>query len=608
VRLKNNDIFLKSVISILLIVAVLAIYRQVGDHSFIYYDDEDSILINSRLRIGFTPENIYWFLTSSHFFNWHPLTWFSHMLDVKLFGFNAMGHHYVSVALHAVNSILLFLFLHYLTGSLWRSIAVAALFAVHPLNVESVAWVSERKNVLSTMFWILTLHVYSAYTKQKNLPLYILSIVIFILGLMSKQMLVSIPLVLLLLDFWPLKRIAVQSECTQPEQVDSIKFKDLLLEKIPFLLLAIAASGIALSTQKRAMSSLSETTLAERIANASLSYVQYLRKIFWPNDLAVFYPFPESLLIWEVITSAILLIAITGAAFKLRTRYPVLFVGWFWYMITLVPVIGIVKIGLQSMADRYAYIPSIGIFVIVVWFIADLAHKSFRRKLVLSGAGSMCMLLLAVTAWKQTAYWKDTMTLFSHTLAATSERNFIALGAIGRALEKQGYLDEALQKFDEALMVAPWYEYAKIHQGMILMNRGKLDAAVFKYDEAILQNPTTVPGHINLGIIMGMQGNLDAAIKNFRIALDFDPRSAAANYNMALTLYNQGKTDEAIGYYEKALDISPTDHECHFNLGIALLQIGRKVDAIRHFREALRLKPDFNEAGNYLEHTLQMIK
>lgn len=600
----HKDTITKTGIIIFLTAAVFAIYWQTCNHLFILYDDEEYVLLNSRLQLGFTAENIRWFLTTSISSNWHPVTWFSHILDVKLFGMNPTGHHFVSVAIHAINSILLFLLMRRMTGSLWRSAAVAALFAIHPLNVESVAWVSERKNVLSTTFFILTIRLYVEYAEKKSRYPYILAVSVFTLGLMSKQMLVSVPFILLLLDYWPLRRFSLDT-CGDPsKQFGHIGTRSLILEKIPFLLLSVVASVIAIISQQRTIAPLSNTTVAERFANASISYVQYIRKTFWPGDLALFYPFPESMPVWEIVASASLLTVITVAAIRLRSRYPMLLVGWFWFLITLIPVIGIVKIGLQSMADRYAYIPTIGIFIIAVWLLADLAGNLPGRSFIMAGITAVCFITLSVTAWRQASCWKDTMTVFTHALKVT-ERNYIALCTIGRALEKEGKLDEALAKFDEAIEIAPWYEYAKTHQGIILMNRGKLDAAVFKYNEAILQNPTTVPGHINLGIIMGMQGNLVEAVKNFRIAIDFDPRSAAANYNLALTLFQMGKDDEAVRHYLISLATNPTDHECHYNLGIALERQGRYDAAIGHFRESLRLKPDYAGAKTNLELALQ---
>jgi Tfp pilus assembly protein PilF len=601
--LKNRNTIFKSGIIVLLLTAILAIYWQTGAHSFIFYDDEEYVLKNARLRLGFSLENIHWFLTSAYAANWHPLTWFSHILDVKLFGLNAMGHHLTSVALHGINAVLLFLFLHRFTGSMWRSATVAALFAIHPLNVESVAWVAERKNVLSTMFWMLTMYLYACYTERKSKALYLLACSVFTLGLMSKQMLVSIPLILLILDYWPLRRFADAAGSKSSGYFGTPAFR-LLLEKVPFLLLAVAASTIALFSQQNAMSSLANTTIAARLANASVSYAAYLRNIFWPNDLAVFYPFPAAIQLWPTIMATTLLLGITVAAIKFRTRHPALLAGWLWYLITLIPVIGIVKIGLHGMADRYAYVPSTGIFIMVTWLLADCSNAVPFRKLLLGGVTGICMILLSMTAWRQVSYWQDTTTLFAHTLAVT-KNNYVALCAIGRALEAEGKHDDALHALDEALAAAPWYEYPMTHQGLIYMNQGMFDAAEDKFSGALRRNSNSVASHINLGIILAMRNRLDEAIMHFRSAVYLEPHSAAANYNMAFTLYKLGKVDEAISYYDKSLATDPTDNECHNNLGIALASQRRYADSILHFRKALQLKPDFGDAARNLDVVLQ---
>lgn len=596
---KNKDILSKAGIVLFLIIAIAGIYWQVGGFSFVLYDDEEYIILNPRLRIGFTFENIRWYLTSSFAGNWHPVTWFSHILDVQLFGLHAMGHHLTSVVLHGINSILLFLFLQRFTGSLWRSASVAALFAVHPLNVESVAWIAERKNVLSTLFWILTLYFYASYTEQKSKSFYMLSVFTFILGLMSKQMLVSIPFVLLLLDYWPLRRISRHTEIKMLVYTRSKEFGILILEKLPFLILSIIASVIVVVSQNHAINSLSGYSLGRRFANAATSYIQYLRKFIWPDDLIVFYPFPDRIPVWETIVSALFLLIITLGAVSLRKRYPEMFVGWFWYLITLIPVIGIVKIGLQSMADRYAYVPTVGIFMIVVWRISDIAGKRPLRKFITTCIVSVCIMIFSVLAWHQASYWKDTMTLFSHTLEISKD-NYIALCSIGQTLKEQGRQEEALQKFDKALQIAPWYEPILTQQGITLMKQGMLDAAILKFSEAIAQNPNTVPGHTNRGIALAMQGRLDEAISNFLISIEIDKRSSSAHYNLALTMYRQGKTDAAINHYEKALATDPTDFECHNNLGIALASQNKYDQAIKHFRDACSLKPDFIDARNNL--------
>jgi tetratricopeptide (TPR) repeat protein len=592
VNFRDSKLKYKTAIALFLTAAIVAIYWQTGEHSFVFFDDEEYVLHNSRLLLGFTLENIKWFLTSSHAANWHPLTWFSHILDVNLFGLNPLGHHFVSVALHWANSLLLYLFLYRFTGSLWRSATVAALFAVHPLNVESVAWISERKNVLSTLFWLLTLYLYSLYTEKKSRHLYSITVIVFALGLMAKQMLVSIPLVLLLLDYWPLQRIRAK------------ELKSLLLEKVPFLLLAIIAAIITILSQQQAINSLQGYSLARRFANAATSYLQYLRKTFWPDDLAIFYPFPDAIDWWTTIAATLLLVAITATAIKLRRRYPALFIGWFWYLLTLLPVIGIVKIGLQSMADRYAYIPTIGIFVATVWCLADLSRDTPRRKLLSVVIAGAAIFLLALTAWRQTSYWQDTNTLFTYTLAKT-KKNYIALCAIGRELDKQGEFEAAMQKFDEALEAAPWYDAALTQQGIMLMKRGMFADASSKFQQALQLNSASIPAHINLGIVLALLDRPEEAIPHFQLAIDLDTRSAAAHYNLAFTLQKLGKPAEAIRHYAKALQTDPFDHECHNNMGVTLANMGRYDEAIQHFSEALRLKPEFSDARNNLEITLK---
>lgn len=603
---RNSKLKNTTAIALFLTAAIVAIYWQTRQHAFIYFDDQDYVLLNSRLRLGFSFENIQWFLTSSQSSNWHPLTWFSHILDVKLFGFNPMGHHLVSVALHWANSLLLYLYLYRFTGSLWKSATVAALFAVHPLNVESVAWISERKNVLSTIFWMLTLYLYSLYTERKSTLIYRMTVIVFALGLMAKQMLVSIPLVLLLLDYWPLQRIHWNLDMKFYGFVRTKAFRSLLLEKAPFLILAMIAAIITTLSQQQSINSLKDYPLSSRFANAATSYIAYLRKTFWPEALAVFYPFPDAIDWWPTIFATLLLIVISTTAVNLRKHFPALFVGWFWYLFTLLPVIGIVKIGLQSMADRYAYIPTIGIFVAAVWCFADLCRGIPLSKTFSTVIAVAVIFILSLTAWRQTSIWQDTNTLFIHTLSNT-KNNYIALCALGRELDKQGEFEAAMQKFDEALEVAPWYDAALTEQGILFMNRGLFAAAASKFEQAIQQNPQSISAHINLGIITALLDRPDEAIPHFKIAIRLDPISAAAHYNLAFTLQKLGRRAEAISHYAKALAANPLDHECHNNMGITLADMGRYDEASRHFNEALRIKPDFSAARNNLEITLKKL-
>lgn len=581
-----------------LVAAIWAVFWQVAGHRFIEYDDQVYLLENPHVRTGLSLTNVRWAFTSTYAANWHPLTWLSHMLDVELFGLHPAGPHLVNVAFHTANAVLLFFLLCRLTGALWRSAAVAALFALHPLHVESVAWAAERKDVLSTLFWMLTIYLYARYVERQTPGRYILTLAAFAAGLMAKPMLVTLPFVLLLLDYWPLARPGAGEGCTGAKRRS---FRFLALEKLPFLLLAGASSWVTLVAQEKghAVTSLANTPLSARIGNALLAYVCYLEKTFWPRGLAVIYPFPDAIGFWPPFAAASFLSVITIVTIHQRRHRPYLLVGWLWYVGTLVPVIGIVRVGLQSMADRYTYVPLIGVFLMLVWAIADFSGRRPYRRTILVTLCCVIFSACSLATWRQLSYWRDTETLASHALDVT-RNNFVAHALLGRQLEREGKLGEALRHFDVAVRIAPWYEYAKIHQGLILKNQGRLNAAIFKYNEVILQNPTSVAGHINLGILMGLENRLPEAMENFRIALDFDPDSATAHYNMGLTLSRLGRLTEAIAQYRTALSIDPYDADCHNNLGIDLAQQGNYDEAARHFSAALRLRPDFFGARSNL--------
>jgi Flp pilus assembly protein TadD len=580
-----------------LVASVLAVYWQTNGHAFIEYDDQIYLLENPHVRNGFSLENMKWAFSAGYAANWHPLTWLSHMLDVKLYGLNPTGHHLTSVFLHAFNAVLLFTLMSRITGALWKSALVALLFALHPLHVESVAWAAERKDVLSTLFWLVSLHLYARYVKSPTPSRYILVVITFCLGLMSKPMLVTLPFVLLLMDFWPLQRTAFWSADTiTSPRYQTIRF--LILEKLPFLLIAAATGIITVVAQQRgnAMTPLVASPLTERLQNALIAYIGYLGKMFWPTDLAVFYPFQTDFPAWKVLCAACLLIAVSVIVFRERRHRPYLLFGWSWYIITLAPVIGIVRVGLQAMADRYTYMPLTGIFIALAWGAEEwLERCDTRPRKLLYGLTAAMITVCILLTWHQIRYWRDTTTLFTHALEST-RNNYMAHSVLGRHLEREGRLEQALTRFSEALEIAPWYEYAKVHQGIILMNQGRLDAAVFKYNEAIIQNPTSVSGHINLGIVMGLQGRHEDAIRNFRIAINFNPHSEAAHYNLGVELAKTGKFEDAIQHYYNALKIDPGDMNCHNNLGVALAELGRLDEAISHFNVALKLKPDFFDA------------
>lgn len=587
-----------------LVATILVVYWQIGNHEFITYDDPIYVVENHNIRSGLTFQSITWAFSTMFFANWHPLTWLSYMLDMDLFGLNPAAYLLENMVFHAANACLLFFLLRRITGAYWRSAAVAALFALHPLHVESVAWVSERKDVLSTLFWLLTLLCYARYIEYRKPYYYTLALGVFVLGLLTKPMLVTLPFVLLLLDYWPLKRF--ESFVRQESSGLSMKaIKGLVLEKIPFMALAAASCIATIYAQKGAMTSFAVSPLSIRISNALVSYIQYLGKTFWPQALTIFYPFPDFFPLWQPAGAALLLVGITIAAVYERKRRPYLIIGWLWYILTLVPVIGIIRVGMQGMADRYTYIPLTGVFILLVWGYAEISVEwAYRRSI------SICLAVILLTTcsfvtWQQVSYWKSSTTLFNHALAVNRD-NYIAHYNLGIVLEKGGNYEAALARFDKAIAVAQWYADLYIHRSACLNKLGRTNEALEALNNAIELNPELVTAHINRAILMAQQQRIPEAIKGFQMALSINPRSAEAHYNLGSAFHKLGRRDEAIIQYEMALAFNPLLTDCHNNLGIALAEQGRLDDAIRHFKEALRLSPNYIEAQNNLKQALQM--
>ena len=435
---------LKFIICIFLVISTLAVYWQVKDHEFINYDDNRYITENGHVQVGLTGESIVWAFTTSYASNWHPMTWLSHMLDYELYSDHPKGHLLTNVFLHITNALLLFMVLFRLTGAIWQSAFVAVLFALHPLNVGSVAWAAERKNVLSTLFWLLTIWVYISYVNKPSIKKYGWVALFLALGLMSKPMLVTLPFVLLLLDYWPLRRWNIQNTNGPIEQTtNSTPLSQLILEKIPLLLLVIGSITATLIVQKMggAVKSFDVFPLKERFINALVSYLSYLQKMVWPSNLSVFYPHPEAALpVWKGVLCGMVLVGITILAVKWIRRAPYFAVGWFWYLGTLIPVIGIVQVGAQAMADRYAYVPLIGIFIILAWGISGLLEKWDQRKKALPIAAGAVILVLIVVAWVQAGHWKNSITVFKHAINVTENQypSFaVAYDNLGYALAKK---------------------------------------------------------------------------------------------------------------------------------------------------------------------------
>lgn len=524
-EIRNNKVLnirCDLLICLFLILATLSVYWQVRDYAFVNFDDNAYIYENPYVRAGLTRESIAWAFTAAHSSNWHPLTWLSHILDVQLYGLNPGQHHLTNVLLHILNTLLLFFLLRRMTRALWPSCFVAALFALHPLHVESVAWVAERKDVLSTFFWILTLHYYVRYVERPGRTAYLTTILLFIMGLMSKPMVVTLPFVLLLLDYWPLRRFSI-SDCRFPaEEQEKSKTcprirpgiknlssaqtgdqKTKIIEKFPFFALSAASSVVTFLVQQSAgaTASMDIYPFYVRLANALVSYITYIVKMVYPYQLAVFYPHPGMRPWWEIAGASLLLISITVFVIRYAKSHPYLIVGWLWYMGTLVPVIGLVQVGLQAMADRYTYIPLIGLFIMMAWGVPDLAQKWRYGKLTMVTTAAVFVSLFTAASWLQTQHWTNSVTLFQHSLEIT-QGSYKVHANLGNALARQGRLKEALEHYSQALRILPDMA-AEVHNniGAALIYNRKFKAAKPHIQEALRLAPGHVKAHKNLKII-----------------------------------------------------------------------------------------------------------
>ncbi len=631
-------------VCLLLALVVWAVFGQTLQFDFVNYDDNRYVYENPVVENGLSLENIGWAFTHNVASNWHPLTVISYMADDALYGAKPGGYHLTNVLLHTVTALLLFVALKAMTGALWRSAFVAAVFAIHPLRVESVAWVSERKDVLSGLFFMLTLLCYvKAVTCDKGQvtgtniapasflsrvtchlsPFYWLAVLCFALGLMSKPMLVTLPFVLLLLDYWPLRRsgeCGVRSaestgnaegrmknaevggfNCQLPgaakQSREGSTLIPLLLEKVPFFILSAVFCLVTYLAQENsgAVAELTRYPLPDRLGNVFVSYARYLGKTFWPAGLANFYPFPGSWPGEQVVLAVVLFSGVSVAALALGRRLPYVAVGWFWFVGMLVPVIGLVQAGAQSLANRYTYLPQIGLCLLVTWAVADLFASCWGRRLVLGSAAGLTLASLMAAAYVQTGCWKNNMSLWTHTLACTSG-SYVAHYNLGVALAGQGELDQAIDHYHRALQFAPWSADVRIDLAGALFERGQWAEAIHLYDQALKLQPDSAKAHCGLGVALAARGDINGAIQHYNQALQLNPDSVEAHSNLGAALAAQKNWAEAVQHCERAVQLAPAQALPQMNLGNVLAMQGKMAGAIPHFERALQLKPDYAKA------------
>ena len=576
--------------ALLLTLITLAVFLPVTGYDFVNYDDEEYITLHPTVLKGVTLNGIVEVSTQTHHSNWHPLTSLSHMLDVELFGLNAGAHHSVNLLFHLVNTLLLFILLTRMTRAAYCSAFVAALFAVHPLHVESVAWISERKDVLSTTFWLLATLAYVRYTERPSGRRYLGVALLFGIGLMAKPMVVTLPFTLLLLDFWPLNRMK--------DRASAIK---LMIEKLPLLGLSLITCVLTYTVQLNAgaVKTFEEFPLAHRLTNATVTYALYLFKTLWPVNLAAFYPFPlGGPPLWKVGFALLVLVGISLFAFRSARTKPYLLVGWLWFLGTLVPVIGLVQVGAQAMADRYTYVPLIGIFIAATWLVAGwAAHRAWPTR-VIATASIACVVIAGLFSAVQVRHWRDSVSLWSHAVDATRD-NYLAHQNLGVAIVADEPV-EAAAHFTEALRIKPDYADAHGNMGSLYLTQNRYDEALDSYRTAIALDPASAVQHGNLGLALLRLEDLDGAIASLLTAVSLDPRQAQPRQNLGDAFLKQGDPGRAVEHYAAALSLEPSSKETRCNLAIALIQLSRYTDARGQLAHILDRAPEYIPAQHAL--------
>jgi tetratricopeptide (TPR) repeat protein len=588
-----------------LVLLTLAAYSPLlgGGYDFLKIDDDEYVTYNPHVRAGLTRPSLWWDLTTFHSYNWHPLTWMSLQLDYQLFGLQPWGYHATNLLLHTANTILLFVALRRLTGAVWRSAAVAAFFAVHPLHVESVAWVAERKDLLSALFWMLALWAYAGYAERSGLARYLLVVLAFLASLLSKPMAVTLPCVLLLLDYWPLGRLRfggdpetriedrgsrIEKGNVRSSILDPRTSRFLILaEKLPLLALAGGVCVITLLAQRGAVKTLEQFSLPVRLLNALLAYVGYIGKLFWPHPLAAFYPHPGARLpIAQAAAAGVLLASISAWVLLQPRQRGYLVVGWFWYLGTLVPVIGLVQVGSHAVADRYTYLPLIGLFLMLVWGVPDFLTRPHKPE----AAALLCACVVATRL--HIPSWHNTLTVWLHALEVTPEHNAQAHAGVGQALQESGSIQEALGHFEEVVRLEPDRATSHLNLGLVLGMLGRMDEAESHLRRAVQLDPQDAVAHTDLATLLARRGQVEEALGLFDEALAFHPNDAATHYNLGGVLMKQGQVEEAARHFTDAAEIDPLLADARDSLGTALQRQGKLPEAMACYRQAVALKPE----------------
>ena len=573
-----------NVLNIYMVLAALtlAVFWQVDHFDFVDLDDTVYVTENSHIQSVITLKELRWAFSTTRAEFWHPLTWLSLMLDYQFYGLNAGGYHWTNVIIHIISVLLLFWLFNRMTGAPWKSAFVAALFAVHPLHVESVAWIAERKDVLSAFIWMLTLCLYVYYTEKPVIKRYLLVLFSFVLALMSKSIVVTLPVIMILLDYWPLKRFQSQKENLTLCQ---------LKEKLPFFILSAVFVILTLHAQP----SVKHFPLSSRLFNALVSFITYLEKTFWPHNMAVFYPFPSQIPIWQIFGATFLIIIISLGVIVMAKRLPYLYVGLLWYTITLLPVIGIIQVGNHAMADRYHYLPSIGIAIMLAWGIPALFKSEKIRNKILFPIGTAFLTIMVLLAWQQCGYWKNDFELFNHAVLVTKD-NCIAYNHRGVAYGKLGQYQLAIDDFNKITFINPNDIVAYYNLGKAYSELGQYQLAIGKYNAAIRLKPDYTDAYYNRGIIYGERGKYDLAIEDYSQAIKLQPNFAKAYNNRGIVYVNLGQNSRAIEDFDKVIQMEQDFVEAYNNRGFAYYKLGQYQRSIEDYNKAIRLRPDYVSA------------